>query len=154
MTDTQARAAAQRIVADLFTNGNGLVADRLVLTTDDNRDLGGWGRGPAEARILRGLEAVLALQPADGATFVELVEAELRRARLKNHAMRTRHEALAVILEEFEEFKAEVFKREADPAELLAELVQVAAMCQRAAEDLQLGVAVYRGGLDFENPDR
>lgn len=95
-------------------------------------------------------DAIMADEPK---CFEELVEAELRRARLKNHGLQTRHEALAVIWEEFEEFKAEVFKRCPAPADLLAELVQIAAMCQRTAEDLHLGCPVYRGGLDFERPD-
>lgn len=38
--------AAESIVARLFTAGNGEAADRLVLTSEDGRDLGGWGRGP------------------------------------------------------------------------------------------------------------
>jgi hypothetical protein len=45
-----------------------------------------------------------------------------------------------VILEELEEFKIETFKRRQnrDRSNMLRELIQTAAMCQRAAEDLGL----------------
>lgn len=33
---------AERIVAQLFVNGQGQQADRLVLASEDHRDLGGW----------------------------------------------------------------------------------------------------------------
>lgn len=68
--------------------------------------------------------------------FHELVAAELARARRKNAPFHTRHEGLAVIEEEFLELRAEVFRREPHREKLLGELVQVAAMCQRFAEDL------------------
>lgn len=48
-------ALADRIVADLFRNGAGQEADRLVLTSKDGRDLGGWSRGPVRDVILREL---------------------------------------------------------------------------------------------------
>lgn len=68
--------------------------------------------------------------------FPELMATELGRARRKNSPFRTRHEGLAVIEEEFLELRAEVFRREPHREKLLEELVQVAAMCQRFAEDL------------------
>jgi hypothetical protein len=54
--------------------------------------------------------------------------------------MNSAHEAWAVILEELEEFRLEVFKRRErrDCKAMLQELIQTAAMCQRAAEDLGL----------------
>lgn len=72
--------------------------------------------------------------------FAELVAAELESARRKHQPIASAHEAYAVILEELEEFKAEVFKRAAMRSwdAMLTELVQTAAMCQRAAEDLNL----------------
>jgi hypothetical protein len=72
--------------------------------------------------------------------FPELVAVELASARRKHAPMASAHEAYAVILEELEEFKAEVFKRRAMRSwdDMLTELVQTAAMCQRAAEDLNL----------------
>lgn len=39
---------APELIADaLFTNGDGAVADRLVLTGPDGKDLGGWCRAAA-----------------------------------------------------------------------------------------------------------
>jgi hypothetical protein len=72
--------------------------------------------------------------------FPDLVARELETARRKHAPMASAHEAYAVILEELEEFKAEVFKRAAMRSwdDMLIELVQTAAMCQRAAEDLNL----------------
>ena len=46
------------IVDDLFTNGQGERADRLVLVIDNGRpprDIGGWGRGAMHDRILKHL---------------------------------------------------------------------------------------------------
>lgn len=72
--------------------------------------------------------------------FDELVRDELEKARNGHAKLNSAHEAYAVILEELDEFKAEVWKKRSkrDPAHMRHELVQVAAMCQRAAEDLGL----------------
>lgn len=72
--------------------------------------------------------------------FWQLVTSELTEARDKHAALNSAHEAWAVILEELEEFKIQVFKRREyrDKREMLRELIQTAAMCQRAAEDLGL----------------
>lgn len=77
---------------------------------------------------------------SETSAFPELVAAELAAARRKHAPLASAHEAYAVILEELEEFKAEVFKRRAMRSweDMLIELVQTAAMCQRAAEDLNL----------------
>jgi len=83
-------------------------------------------------------------------TFPELVQKELLRARVKfpepesipdgwsKHQLM--HYWLAVIEEEFLEFKEEVFRRMPDELFLLEELVQLSAMCQRAVESCDLGV--------------
>ena len=42
---------AQEIADDLFTNGFGEKASRLVLELADGRDGGGWGKKPAIDRI-------------------------------------------------------------------------------------------------------
>lgn len=57
---------AAKIAADLFTNGQGRHADRLVLTDKHGHDLGGWGEGPAADRIAGLLLPALAalLDPA------------------------------------------------------------------------------------------
>jgi hypothetical protein len=60
MTDlrAQARKLAQQIVDDIFVNGQGDEAQRLVLTIDSpsKRDLGGWSKECLADRIARLLE--------------------------------------------------------------------------------------------------
>lgn len=78
---------------------------------------------------------------ANKPSFQELVAKELTFGRVNNPSpLNSSHEALAVLWEEFEELKDEVFKKRAlrDEVAMLAELVQVAAVCQRMAEDLRL----------------
>lgn len=71
--------------------------------------------------------------------FLYLVEDELVEARDQHpRPMHTPHEAYAVILEELDEFWDKVRAKQHDPRNMLKELVQIAAMCYRAAEDLQL----------------
>lgn len=68
--------------------------------------------------------------------FADIVHNELLKAREKHPGkMRNGHEAYAVILEEVDEFW-ELVKKDASPSEMLKEVKQIAAMCQRAAEDL------------------
>lgn len=73
--------------------------------------------------------------------FQEEVTAELEKARSKFGPMNSYHEGAAVIFEELNEFweHARAWKgvRE-ENREALQELVQIAAMAQRAAEDLGL----------------
>lgn len=68
------------------------------------------------------------------------VGSELERARLEHAPMASAHEAFAVILEELDEFKLEVWKKrsERDLVAMRAELIQLAAMAVRAVEDLEL----------------
>jgi hypothetical protein len=73
--------------------------------------------------------------------FPEHVEAELASARIKHPRMiQGAHDGYAKILEELDEFweivKAKEENRDAD--EMLKELIQTAAMCQRTAEDIGL----------------
>lgn len=68
-------------------------------------------------------------------TFLEEVAAEVVRARLKHGPMNSLHEAYAVILEELDEFWEEVRAQQFDATNAHKELVQIAAMCQRAVED-------------------
>lgn len=69
--------------------------------------------------------------------FSELVKGELADARLHHGSMASLHEGFAILLEEVDELKAEVWKKPAQrrKSDVLAELVQVAAMAQRMAED-------------------
>jgi len=79
----------------------------------------------------------------DESKFAALVRQELEGARSKHAPMMSAHHAYAVILEELDEFWDEV-KRRGDaqsPLAMLGEIIQVAAMCQRAAEDLGLPIA-------------
>lgn len=70
--------------------------------------------------------------------FVAAVGQELEIARLSHAPINSLHEGYAVILEECDELWAEVKKRSRDrnPGRIYAELVQIAAMAQRMAEDV------------------
>lgn len=70
------------------------------------------------------------------------VQEELAKARAKYRPIHSIHEGLAVIREEYREFEQEVFKQNQDAQQMLNELVQLAAMCQRVAEDTYLISAV------------
>lgn len=78
-------------------------------------------------------------------TFPDLVASELATARQGHGDINTHHEGFAVILKEVEEFKDEVFKKmeERSSYHLLSELVQIAAMAQRVAEDCSLISSVH-----------
>lgn len=79
------------------------------------------------------------MKKLDTPLFQRLAAAELARARRKHPGKQhSLHEGYAVLLEEVEEFWDEVKLRtsERDPANVLSELVQIAAMAQRTAEDL------------------
>lgn len=69
--------------------------------------------------------------------FLYLVETELANAREKHQGViHTPHEAYGVIAEEVAEFFDEVRAQSHSKSKMLRELVQIAAMCYRAAEDL------------------
>lgn len=51
LESTAIRALAEKIAADLFTDGNDEVAQRLVLELPGGRNGGGWAAGPAVDRI-------------------------------------------------------------------------------------------------------
>lgn len=69
--------------------------------------------------------------------FAALVAQELADARAGHGPINSLHEGFAVILEEVDEFKAEVWKKRSkrDLNNALIELVQIGAMAQRVAED-------------------
>lgn len=74
-------------------------------------------------------------------SIVAEVLLELSRAREKHHRkLNSAHEAYAVILEELDEFKDEVWKKgsQRNRWNMRQELIQVAAMAIRAIEDLDL----------------
>lgn len=51
-TPDPVRALAERIADKLFTDGDGKVADRLVMVDEQNRMGGGWCRGAVVDRII------------------------------------------------------------------------------------------------------
>ncbi len=72
--------------------------------------------------------------------FSTLVEEEITRARAKfPRPVAGLHEGYAVLLEEVDEFWDEVKAQKPDKELILAELVQIAAMAQRCAEDVLRG---------------
>lgn len=71
--------------------------------------------------------------------FAKLVSDELEKARRKHPGKQNSlHEGYGVILEEVDEFWDLVKQQKPDKSKILEELVQIAAMCQRTAEDLEL----------------
>ena len=70
--------------------------------------------------------------------FASLVSAELRRARNGHKPINSLHEGFAVLYEEVDELWGEVRKKPDDRnrGQVLAELIQIAAMARRTAEDL------------------
>ena len=70
--------------------------------------------------------------------FASLVSAELRRARNGHTPINSLHEGFAVLYEEVDELWDEVRKKPDDRnrGQVLAELIQIAAMARRVAEDL------------------
>lgn len=70
-------------------------------------------------------------------TFQESVRDELLDARAKHPRINSAHEGYAVILEELDEFWEEVRKKKAlrSKVRIRKELIQIAAMAQRTAED-------------------
>jgi hypothetical protein len=77
--------------------------------------------------------------------FLHQVALELMRAKAKHPKQNSLHEGYAVLLEEVDEFW-DLVKRQTsdrDPAEVLTELIHIAAMAARCAEDAGLIEATY-----------
>jgi hypothetical protein len=76
--------------------------------------------------------------------FQKLVQDELTRACILHPPIHSLHEGFAIILEEVDELKNEVWKKnqERDPKKILSEAVQIAAMVQRTIEDCGIIKAV------------
>lgn len=77
-------------------------------------------------------------EPDPPPSFLEMVETELAKAREKHAPMHSAHEAYATILEELDGFWDEVRAQTHSKEKMLKELIQTAAMCYRAVEDLKL----------------
>jgi hypothetical protein len=71
---------------------------------------------------------------------ISLIIGEFAKATAANGAFHSAHEGLAVIHEEFDELKAEVWKkaRDRDPDALIKEAKQVGAMAMRFLVDVAL----------------
>lgn len=116
----------------------------MTAPTIDYRKLAEFGYDEGAGDSATTVSVVLA--PANSgeelaaATFLNDVLVELERAESKHPPMHSAHEAYAVILEELDEFKEEVWKKtkNRDAANMYEELVQTAAMCLRAALNLRL----------------
>jgi hypothetical protein len=96
----------------------------------DQSEGGGLCRQCLE-EALENLKINLSVSP-----FLYDVEHELDKARHHHKPIHSLHEGYAVILEELEEVKAEIFKKSPSRAAVYHELLQTAAMCQRTAEDV------------------
>jgi hypothetical protein len=75
------------------------------------------------------------------AKFISEIMEEVRRARFKHAPMHSPHEAYGVLFEELDEFFDEVKLWQPDvprASKMRKELLQLAAMCVRAATDLGL----------------
>lgn len=72
--------------------------------------------------------------------FIQDMQNELAAARSHYPPINTIHEGYAIILEEMDEFWYQVKKRPnaRDPHLLYHELIQIAAMCMRTADDCRL----------------
>lgn len=72
--------------------------------------------------------------------FKQLVDEEKDRAREQHGQFASMHEILGVLTEEFYEFMEEVRKKpdQREPKDTLEELVQIAAIAEMAAEDMEL----------------
>jgi hypothetical protein len=68
--------------------------------------------------------------------FLLDVQKEFERASKKHKDFSSCHEGLAVIWEEFEELKQEIFKKVPDQDNLYDELTQIAAMCLKFYRNL------------------
>lgn len=83
--------------------------------------------------------------------FLHQVALELMRARSKHDTpINSPHEGYSVILEEVDEFWAMVKMqtKDRDPAEMLTELIHIAAMAERCAEDCGLIDPNYDSATD------
>lgn len=95
------------------------------------------------------------LSPTDAATLEVLTE--LARATELHGRLASGHEALAVIEEEFLEFRSAVFwgvDQKGEPSDPREEAVQLAAMAIRYLIDVPAPVSYppMRGGIDEEHP--
>lgn len=82
--------------------------------------------------------------------FAAAVRHELFVARRQHRGIHSLHEGYAVILEEVRKLEREVFDRTKPTHRIIKELIQVGAMCQRFAEDLNLHQEVAERLVDLQ----
>lgn len=70
--------------------------------------------------------------------FRKLVKKELKKIRKVHSLVASHHEGYAILLEELDEYKNEVWKKDSkrNKQNMIEELVQVAAVAERIVEDL------------------
>lgn len=68
--------------------------------------------------------------------FFEMMQAEVDGSRAKHGGIKSAHEGLGLLVEEFWEVQQEIFKKVHDKELLLKELVQVAAICYKMSTDV------------------
>ena len=96
---------------------------------------------------------------AGSGLFADLQRQEIEAARSKHRPINSAHEGYSVILEELDEFWEEVRKKRSERSleRMVAELVQIAAMAQRTAEDVCLRrpacAACERGDFQLGHSD-
>jgi hypothetical protein len=67
--------------------------------------------------------------------FFEMVQAEVDKSRALHGDIKSAHEGLGLMDEEFSEVKQEIFKKIHDKKAMLQELIQVAAICYKMSSD-------------------
>lgn len=68
---------ADEIIKELFTNGNGKKAARLVLMSPDGQNLGGWSELGVRCAIKRAQHRMRADKSGDSLTLAEAVQKEV-----------------------------------------------------------------------------
>ncbi len=143
--------AEHKRMKDAEKASRGSVADEILKGTPGDRPSLGKpfhanvrltsspARGPYDTKQ-QGLERALQRFREGTHDFCFLVSREIHRERTKFPRPQIGlHEGYAVLLEEVDEFWDEVKAQKPDKAKVLAELVQIAAMAQRCAEDVLRG---------------
>lgn len=92
-----------KLVTELFANGFGDEAARLVLTSEAGRDLGGWSRGPVLDRVRAAfapLRARVAELEEDVSEYEELFALQSTRLKTANDAWRAAHPGNEMVVQD------------------------------------------------------